>query len=261
MFKEYLPCEYTRTLQLTDIYTLEILDPQNTQKTLRLVNHKFPTDLPHLRRIHKNEIYLTQVRNFPDICDLPVSAEYMPHVRIKQVPLHAPVTRMQAQTFGEKWPVVYKQCGLQPTEKIDREKFSVLAHAVDVDVAIMISPEGLDRVTVRVEGGCVRGSLSHPIMKAIDEVARLYKNDVEKYLCTDFSVYVEMEPCVMCCMALLHSRVAEIFFRQERKDELMPGISKHGIHWHPRLNHKYRAYKLAVDVDKDALAHNVGEMV
>ena len=236
MFHEYLPADYTRPLQLTEVWVLHISDPRETESLLLQVNKKFPTDLPHLRRVHGSLLYLTQVKNCPEVTDLQMDGE----ISRQSVSLHAPITRAQARLFGEPWPVVWKKGGLQPTERIPDRKYELLSQCIEEDCNMFVNREG--EIFRFSNGDCVTGSLSHPVMNAINSLADRFKDNLDIYLCTDFSVFIKCEPCVMCTMALLHSRIAELYFRDERT--FYPGISQHGIHWHPKLNHKFRAYRL-----------------
>lgn len=61
------------------------------------------------------------------------------------------------------------------------------------------------------------------------------------YLCTDYWAFLLMEPCPLCAMALLHSRVARIFYGTANRSVGVLG-SKAVLHTVPGLNHRYRVW-------------------
>ena len=72
-------------------------------------------------------------------------------------------------------------------------------------------------------------------------------NSPEEYLCTGYDLYVTHEPCVMCSMALVHSRIRRVFYGLE--NIAMGGLgSVYKIHCQEGLNHHFEVFK---DVSKD----------
>ena len=63
-----------------------------------------------------------------------------------------------------------------------------------------------------------------------------------RYLCYDCDVVLTHEPCVMCAMALVHSRVRTVAFREVDSDfgGLGGAIS---LHQCPSLNHQFRVLR------------------
>lgn len=73
----------------------------------------------------------------------------------------------------------------------------------------------------------------------------------EGYLCHNMHVYLSHEPCVMCTMALLHSRVGVVVFgrRMPKTGALIAEGADgepegYGLFWRPELNWKFLCWQL-----------------
>uniref|UniRef100_A0A1L8DGD4 Putative subunit of trna-specific adenosine-34 deaminase n=1 Tax=Nyssomyia neivai TaxID=330878 RepID=A0A1L8DGD4_9DIPT len=62
------------------------------------------------------------------------------------------------------------------------------------------------------------------------------------YLCTGYDVYVLQEPCVMCAMALVHSRIRRIFFHQQTPQGALMSIVQ--LQTVRELNHHYQVFRI-----------------
>lgn len=64
------------------------------------------------------------------------------------------------------------------------------------------------------------------------------------YLCTGYDCYVIREPCVMCAMALTHSRVRRVVYVQ--CDEAMGALGgSFRLHSKPSLNHHLQVFRMS----------------
>lgn len=62
------------------------------------------------------------------------------------------------------------------------------------------------------------------------------------YLCTNYIAVLTHEPCVMCSMALLHSRISKVYYAMDSPEYGGLG-SVYKLHTDKRLNHKFKVYK------------------
>ena len=74
----------------------------------------------------------------------------------------------------------------------------------------------------------------------VDMSKKLNKND---YLCTDYAVFLTHEPCSMCAMALIHSRISKVFYLFNTSYGYLNTRFK--LHLEKHLNHTYEVYEAA----------------
>ncbi|XP_042351240.1 probable inactive tRNA-specific adenosine deaminase-like protein 3 isoform X1 [Plectropomus leopardus] len=63
----------------------------------------------------------------------------------------------------------------------------------------------------------------------------------QPYICTGYDLYVTQEPCVMCAMALVHSRIGRVFYGTASSDGALG--TKYKIHTQNDLNHHFEVFK------------------
>jgi tRNA-specific adenosine deaminase 3 len=80
-------------------------------------------------------------------------------------------------------------------------------------------------------------------MVAIENVAqhqRLHKTDA--YLLNNLDLYTLDEPCAMCAMALVHSRIRRVFYVRSTPFGALG--SQYSVHTHTSLNHHFQVFQL-----------------
>ena len=92
------------------------------------------------------------------------------------------------------------------------------------------------------------------VERSVDESATLKPGG---YLCLDLEIYLTHEPCVMCSMAILHSRFGRVIFEErmpktgglsaEQDSETKTSAMGYGLFWRPELNWKLLAWQWLSD--------------
>lgn len=83
----------------------------------------------------------------------------------------------------------------------------------------------------------------HVLSDQIDDTIYDYEQAITgSYLATGYDICLKYEPCIMCSMALLHSRIRRVFYMEPRLDRGGLG-SIYTLHKHPSLNHHFSVYR------------------
>ncbi|KAJ1723211.1 tRNA-specific adenosine deaminase subunit tad3 [Coemansia erecta] len=197
-------------------------------------------------------------------------------VQTHEVPAAMPYTRAQFDEWKRLWPVTFRPPlqlrelqNLDPKEQAyvermmrlaqEQRELCVGASRVGVVVADPRQSHEAEAAAVvarahdtRERGNPLRHAVMHCIGLVADAEVHRRKRSLpdkeeeeggergEGYLCAGLDVFSTKEPCVMCCMALVHSRVGRLFFVD--RDAAAGGISRYAMHARKALNHHFTTY-------------------
>ena len=200
---------------------------------------------------------------------------------VREVPKNEPLRQEDQRLWTDTvWPVSYRKPAWQPW-KVSEDLLSrwrgymrradqlaadggvcgcvIVENALPSSKASSSNDDQKDEVPSAFTDPCIVGEgkhsdfspISFAVMNAINSAAERHckagqkrkPGGAEAYLCTDCVAFVTAEPNVMCAMALLHSRVSAVIFRG--RDSEFGGVGGAvDIHYDPRLNHTYRAFRV-----------------
>ncbi|VEU20815.1 DEKNAAC101749 [Brettanomyces naardenensis] len=188
-----------------------------------------------------------------------------------EIPTNKPFDRELNMEWSKRyWPLVWKG---NPMVQELHESFKLFSRDTtmkyleeisdisekstkDVPVVTMFVDPRTDTVkSIQEDERCDEDPMKHSIMCCIDDIAKkelkrrqLVKDDKEinSYLCLNYDVYTTHEPCTMCAMALLHSRIGRLIYIEESPVTGAIGEKsgcRYMIHISCTLNWKYECFR------------------
>lgn len=237
------------------------LDAKDASSVVQKLNTRFPlTDMRHLKRIKPMfkddgtkdsiiKIIIRPTEGYEDDQDDLKEEFGFKAVEDVQVPSTQPLTTSQFERFSTLWPVVFHRSLIEKQSEMDLKLATDVYEKYKDELAeecgcLIVDPETLG-VVGRSSEVPPCNVLDHSVMRAIESVslkARTSLLEPTQYLCTSFHVLLHREPCFMCSMALVHSRVSSVVFVQ--RDAYRGALcSQRDCTWVQACNHRYRIYQ------------------
>ncbi len=114
-----------------------------------------------------------------------------------------------------------------------------------VESVALVDPTD-NQVLAEERGGPKCGcTLDHAVMRAVESLAAREDRSADSYLCTGLDAYLSHEPCLMCSMALTHSRIRRVFFVRESPGGGLTSVAR--LHTVKALNHLFEVYHFKPD--------------
>ncbi|XP_055968771.1 probable inactive tRNA-specific adenosine deaminase-like protein 3 [Sorex fumeus] len=130
-----------------------------------------------------------------------------------------------------------------------------LLHAALVCLDLVARGQGRGALQLDLAGhpGC---SYAPPPRACAGAVRKLDEADADAdgqvpYVCTGYDVFLTREPCAMCAMALLHSRVRRVFYGAASPDGALG--TRFRLHARPDLNHRFQVFRGVLEAQCRAL--------
>jgi len=216
----------------------------------------------------------------PEDDDNPILGLLVPSsIQKAPVPKFRPLTSFQSKKSNEYWPcnfhpdkdvekLVSQNCGfsVEEMESITNNVETVMTRFTQMKLQSCAVYDPNDKELV-----CIANStsslLKHSVMNCLEMLAdtqkkadeetacdrkydsgeivckRIVRNKHSDYLCTGMDIFLSHEPCLMCAMALLHSRARRIYFVNDNlKNGGLSSVVK--LHCLEGINHRFQVFKV-----------------
>ncbi|KAF0733272.1 hypothetical protein Ae201684P_010231 [Aphanomyces euteiches] len=226
---------------------------------------------PHLKRMKKQDAktLLALVSTDADVHAAVVDA-LSPDVpcesSVVHIPKYAPINKEELAIGNAVWPLIFHAHPTATPLSTDQAARmvelmdSLLATSKNDSLAVdpasgcccsvaMVYNPGTDSVLARVDGVQVEAKnplIRHAAMRVLEAVGEIHvaaPPTSTDYLCTGMDIFLPIEPCVMCSMALVHSRANRVIFAETNPTAGALG-SCYTLHGQASLNHRYRVFRV-----------------
>lgn len=244
--------EEERLLESVDCFVGKVQEPSVLSALIRNINSLFPLEdfgLGHLKRVKRQKdqfsilICPTQKSSLEQVKELQLEIYTVP---VSKWPA---VTKEQYTQWNSLWPMTFHEGQSLPKDLCTEQHQKMVQIFLDLFPHKSTSAQNeafiRDDESGKIHSACTDTShtpLGHASLLAIDKVAAEEQILKQGYLCTGKSLFIRREPCVMCSMALVHSRIERVFF-EEANLEAGGLTSRTKIGYLKSLNHHFTAFQ------------------
>jgi len=231
----------------------ERIGKNGASKRIREITGAFQRTYAHVKRVKPEEealnvlvcpVGLREKRRVLEILNLDEK-----QLQKVEVPVEPPENAEEMEKDANYWPCASHQS--YKHEEIDEEIRKRVENLCEKSVVKQSGSRQCSEMSVILEsaggGYVIFGSqneqtnenlFEHTVISLVETTSQVSKG----YLCTGRTVILSNEPCLTCGMALVHSRVGEVFIVGEPSED-SPYIQHH-IHGLKELNHRFRVYRV-----------------
>jgi tRNA-specific adenosine deaminase 3 len=156
--------------------------------------------------------------------------------------MYPATTREQFMEWKNIWPIVYRV--QKPKHLTDTQVKYITQLSATTDTDKLMGYVLLNDKEIACEMDTRhKHPLHHTAMNLISTVSKL---NTTSYLLNGCTVILSREPCVMCSMALLHSRIDRLVYVTRNTTE-NAGISMYKIGQNKKLNHTFDIFSLVIN--------------
>ncbi|KAF7683150.1 putative inactive tRNA-specific adenosine deaminase-like protein 3 [Astathelohania contejeani] len=167
------------------------------------------------------------------------------------IPKYPPVTNTQFSIAKEIWPCKFypikDRFGYSYSNEyfkniIEILKKNISNNACCSETCLIIDPSCNSILSIENDE---KNILKHAIFKSVTEISKRQIG----YLCSGFDAFLYNEPCIACAMALIHSRIRNVFLIKPGSGFNRP-YSDLKLSYNEHLNHRYDVFILAENFNK-----------